>query len=119
MEVRATVEGFGFIPMESEHHFLVIIPPERDASVSISEYVTYEDRWRSRDVYDDTHLRVLLTRQQWEAIADATRAEFNRRLKASRLKVGRWQMGQTPLARIFGKELVLLAWGIEDADTTR
>src|SRR6266852_6856445 len=32
------------------------------------------------------------------------------------LKTGRWKAGQTPLSRLFGKELVLLAWAIEDAD---
>jgi hypothetical protein len=49
-------------------------------------------------------------------MADPVRAEFNRRLRQSGLKTGTWKPGQTPLARLLGKKLVLRAWAIEDAD---
>ena len=51
------------------------------------------------------------------AIADEVRAEFNMRLRRSGLKAGQWKIpGDTHLARTYGKELVLLAWAIEDAE---
>jgi len=32
------------------------------------------------------------------------------------LKTGKWKPGLIPISRILGKELVLLAWAIEDSD---
>jgi hypothetical protein len=64
---------------------------------------------------EDAAIRVILPRSKWQAIADVVRVEFNRRLKAQKRKTGKWK-GQTPVSRLFGKELVLLAWAIEDAD---
>ena len=41
-------------------------------------------------------------------------------LKEQEVRRGRWrERGITPLSRTFGKELVLLAWAIEDADPGR
>ena len=65
---------------------------------------------------EDNAIRVILPRPKWDAIADAVRVEFNQRLKAQKLKTGKWKRGQTPVSRPFGKELVLLAWAIEDAE---
>lgn len=65
---------------------------------------------------EDCNLRVILDRNKWNEIADAVKAEFNQRLKKSGIKTGKWQAGKNSLSRLFGKELVLLAWAIEDAD---
>jgi hypothetical protein len=121
MAPRQKVEGFGFIPAESEHHFLVTIPAAQEESVYISEHFTWDDSQARRQLsfalgHEDSKIRVVLPRHKWEAIADAVRAEFNQRLKKNGLKMGKWKAGQIPLSRLFGKELVLLAWAIEDAD---
>jgi hypothetical protein len=121
MAPRQKVEGFGFNPAESEHHFLVTIPAAKEETVYISEHVTWDDSETRRQLSfalgrEDSKIRVVLPRYRWDAIADAVRAEFNQRLKKNGLKMGKWKVGQTPLSRLFGKELVLLAWGIEDAD---
>jgi Protein of unknown function (DUF3780) len=121
MAPRQKVEGFGFIPSESEHHLLVTIPAAQEESVYISEHFTWDDSQARRQLsfalgHGDSKIRVVLARYKWEAIADAVRAEFNQRLKKNGLKMGKWKVGQTPLSRLFGKELVLLAWAIEDAD---
>lgn len=119
------VLGFGFTPAEAEHHFLVTVPPKReDNSVYISEHFEWEASQKRRELHfalgkDDTKMRVILPRAKWEAIAEAAKAEFNRRLRDQDLPTGRWQAGQTPVARLLGKELVLLAWAIEDADPGR
>jgi hypothetical protein len=121
MAPRQKVEGFGFNPAESEHYFLVTISAAREEPVYISEHFTWDDSEVRRQLSfalgrEDSKIRVVLPRYQWEAIADAVRAEFNQRLKKNGLKMRKWKSGQTPLSRLFGKELVLLAWAIEDAD---
>jgi uncharacterized protein DUF3780 len=121
MAPRPQAVGFGFVPSESEHHFLVMIPSQTHESIYISEHVTWVESTSWRELHfalgqDDARMRVIVPRLKWEAIADPVRAEFNRRLQQSSLKTGKWKAGQTPLSRLFGKELVLLAWAIEDAD---
>jgi hypothetical protein len=59
---------------------------------------------------------VALARPKWDLIADEVRAQFNQRLKRSGMKSGAWRTGANLLRRELGKELVLLAWAIEDAD---
>jgi len=117
--------GFGFVPSEATHHFLVTKPPKRkDESVYISEHTAWEGEDAEPNLHfgvgqQDSKMRVVLPRPKWDAIADPAKAEFNRRLRERDQPTGRWQTGQTPVARLFGKELVLLAWAIEDADPAR
>ncbi len=88
----------------------------------ISEHFAWdEDEAGRRDTQldlsaPDSGLRCILQRAKWEIVAEDIKAEFNRRLKNDGLKPGRWKTGVTPLARTLGKELVVLAWGIESAD---
>ena len=121
MTVKKKYDGFGFCPDESEHHFLVIIPASNREDVIISEYLTYnkdEDRQTIKLGFDrqDGKPCVILARSKWNGIADEVRIEFNRRLKLRGIKTGRWITGTKLLSRLLGKELVLLAWAIEDAD---
>ena len=113
--------GFGFQPKESEHHFVVTVPGRRREEVLIAEHLIFA----AGDGYDppslgvgmqDAKLRVALARVKWDAIADAARVEFNRRLQKHGLPPGRWKRGDNPVARLLGKELTLLAWAVEDAD---
>ena len=118
---KVKIEGFGFIPVESEHHFLVTIANNKKDDVLISEHLTWDENENKRELsfalgQNDNKMRVILNRQKWDAIADPVKAEFNYRLKRAEQKTGQWKTGQIPLSRLFGKELVLLAWAIEDAD---
>ncbi|HUY35177.1 MAG TPA: DUF3780 domain-containing protein [Pirellulales bacterium] len=112
--------SFGFNPLDSRHHFVVTIPKAATQEVEISEHLTWSERFGSSQVTlgeaDDGEIRVVLARPKWNAIADAARAEFNRRLKKIGAAVGSWKEGKNLLRRELGKELVLLAWAIEDAD---
>ncbi len=112
--------GFGFIPLESAHHFRVYIPPGSTRDIHISEHFTYDpanpDKPASLSDAHDGQIKVVLPRAKWNAIADEVRAELNRRLKATGIKTGKWKVGTNYVARLLGKELVLLAWAIEDAD---
>ena len=116
--------GFGYDPLQSEHYFLITVPASRakDAKVMISEHFHWPEQGRKIDIPvqidgDEIQLKVMLPRAKWEEIAQEVKAEFNRRLKSRGLKAGKWlQSGQVPVDRSLGKELVLLAWAIEDAD---
>ena len=87
-------EGFGFQAARSQHHFMVTLPAGKE----------------------DDKLRCVVSLAKWDAIAEALRAEFNERLKSLGLPAGCWGKRQTPVSRLLGKEMLLLAWAIEDAD---
>jgi hypothetical protein len=112
--------SFGFDPAESAHHFLVHIPRAAAGEIRISEHFTWDpDRGSSEPSLHsarDGQVRVILARPKWNAIADEVRAEFNRRLRQLGRKPGAWKPGPNLLRRELGKELVLLAWAIEEAD---
>lgn len=112
--------SFGFDPAESKHHFVVEIPRGGDAPIKISEHLTWDEESGSSPVTSgaaqDGQIRVLLARPKWDAIADECRAQFNTRLKKMGKKSGVWRAGANLLRRELGKELLLLAWAIEEAD---
>lgn len=115
------VEGFGYDPSESEHHFRVTIPAKKDERIYISEHFSEEDTAERLDLNialgaEDAKVRVILPRLKWDDIAEATQLEFNQRLRQMNFRPNKWKIGGTPISRLFGKELVLLAWAIEDAD---
>jgi len=112
--------SYGFDPAESRHHFVVEIPRGGDAPIKISEHLTWDDETGSSPVSSgasqDGQIRVILARIKWDAIADETRTQFNLRLKRMGRKSGAWRAGPNLVRRDLGKELVLLAWAIEEAD---
>ena len=115
--------GFGFQPEESEHHFVVTVPPGNRQDVFIAEHLNFdpETGYPAPSLGlgpQDAKLRVMLARAKWNAVADEVRVEFNRRLKHQGVPAGRWKTGSNPVARLLGKELTLLAWAVEDADPT-
>lgn len=121
---KPTVKGFGFDPSESEHYFQVSLS-SKTGDVHITEHMSWEKglwdtKIRAVKADTDERLRVILSHEKWDAIADAVKDEFNRRLRKMDIIGGNWKaQGLTPLSRLFGKELVLLAWAIEDADPGR
>jgi hypothetical protein len=112
--------SYGFDPAESRHHFVVEIPRGGDTPIKISEHLTWDGETGSSPVSSGTgqdgQIRVILPRLKWDAIADETRAQFNLRLKRLAKKSGAWRLGANLVRRELGKELVLLAWAIEEAD---
>lgn len=112
--------SFGFDPAESRHHFVVSIPRGAKQDIQVSEHFTFSDKNGSSMATlgggEDGQVRVVLARPKWDAIADEVRAAFNVRLKKSGRRPGSWKVGDNLVGRELGKELVLLAWAIEDAD---
>jgi len=110
--------GFGFQSASSEHHFLVTLDK---TSALISEHFHFDEADARRELSlalgrEDDKLRVMLPLAKWTAIAEDVREVFNDRLKMAGLSGGRWNKTKTLVSRLLGKELVLLAWAIEDAD---
>lgn len=77
--------------------------------VEISKAGTRVTEW-----YDRPRTQACFSTAQWDAICDPVKAEWNERLKKYNQKTGRWSK-VTRLDRLFGKELTLLAWVLEDA----
>jgi hypothetical protein len=118
---KKEILGFGFVPAESQNHALVSIPASRTDSVVISEHLTWDPAAEARKITlapgeEDSKVKVILPRMKWDKIADFVEAEFNDRLRRQNLRSGKWKPGAVPVARLLGKELILLAWAIEDAD---
>lgn len=124
MSKKVEVLGFGFIPKQNEHHFLVTLPHSlaQESIITISEHFEWEGNVdKEAENYDGIHsqIKVNLKRYQWDAIADEVKAEFNRRLRTLGIKSGQWKKrGTIAVDRTLGKELVLLAWAIEDSEQT-
>ena len=121
MGTRSKPAGFGFQSEESEHHFVVTVPSRNREDVLVAEHLRFDPKTGYTPPSlglgpHDSRLRAALPRAKWDAIADEVRVEFNRRLKKQGLPPGRWKRGGTPVARLLGKELTLLAWAVEDAD---
>ena len=61
-------------------------------------------------------LRLRISRHKWSLLQKDFSAEFNARLKEKKQSTGRFIIGGTPVERLFGKEMMVLLWGIEDCD---
>ncbi len=111
--------GFGFIPEETEHHFLVIIPKGigNDTKIAVYERFAWQQEVEKQTVdLVENRCKATMSKYKWQKIETAIKDEFNRRLKKNNISVGNWKTGQVPVARLFGKELILLIWAIEDCD---
>lgn len=108
--------GFGFDPEETQHHFLVLIPNSHNGHVTVYERFTWDNSTEQVSDIDELRLKVSITKKKWEAVKDYLQQEFNKRLKDRNVTVGKFKTGQTPIDRLFGKELILLLWAIEDSD---
>jgi len=110
---RETI-GFGFIPEETEHHFCVYTPKSKTQNIEIYERFIWSNEEKQTIKKEDI-LKVKLSQKKWDIIKPILREEFNNRLKKNNLKVGKWRE-ETIIERLFGKELVLLCWAIEDVE---
>lgn len=101
--------GFGVPATSDPHHFVVNIPKANSGQVKISEHLGLQAQSDEFAVID----RVLLDRPRWTAIRSEVQRSFNARLKSYDLSTSSWKVGENPVDRLLGKELVVLAWAIE------
>ena len=111
--------GFG-VPKDTlaPHHFIVEIP--RTTRGKGSDVLIMEDLGMQSENSDSTVLdRVLIPRPYWTEISGPVKRTFNERLKAHNLRTSVWKAGRNAVDRMLGKELCVLAWAIEDLESSR
>lgn len=108
--------GFGYIPKETKHHFLVRIPRSKTEKVIIYERYIWDEEEQQESDIDYENMKVILDRHKWDLVKDAIQNELNRTLKENNVTVGRFKIGDIPIERLLGKEMVLLLWAIGDSD---
>ncbi|MBQ6473949.1 MAG: DUF3780 domain-containing protein [Victivallales bacterium] len=141
MKPEKLTYGFGVDPLETRNHFFVVIPPKglnlpvsiferfnwtdeaaipEDENLELRPAVAYsiEDqifangqRISRKDV-----LRLEISRHKCRLIYKDLASELNARLKERKLASGKFVIGGTPVEKMFGKEMMVLLWGIEDCD---
>ena len=107
------IEGFGAAAFGA-HIFRVDIPMAAKDDVTIIE--DYGLKGGENGV-PPRETRVVLPRRFWSAIAETARKDFAARLKAKRLTSPRWIAGDNKVDRMLGKELCVLAWAAEHANS--
>ena len=113
--MRKDYIGFGYNPKESDNHFYVVIPGERTQDVEIYERFHWDDEVQEIKKQDVLKLRE--PRYKWSKVVDSLAKEFNQRLKAEKKPVGKFKAGEAvPLEKLYGKEMMVLLWGIENND---
>jgi hypothetical protein len=114
------VIDFGFQPDDTEHHFLLYIKQGGDDVYFFEQFSYMPELDFNTLSYSIAGMgstcKCLLHKVKWDLIANDVRAEFNRRLKDLNIKSSSWKIGFNYLHRLLGKEVMVLAWAIEDAD---
>lgn len=112
--------GFGFDSEETEHHFAVYLKSGLK-EVVIFELTEYDEkqnidvlRYKINAVVSPA--KCLLPVKKWDLIKDSLRVEFNNRLRNIKLPPGKLKSGFNLFHKTLGKELLVLAWAIEEAD---
>lgn len=118
---REFVVDFGFDAQQSEHHFAVIIPKSHKQDVTIHELPEFDkeqtiEGMQTNFVGPNSTGKVMLHPEKWKRIETFCRVEFNQRMRSNGLKSAKWKQGVNRVHRLFGKELMVLAWAIEDAN---
>lgn len=114
MNEKAVFVDFGAPEKFGTHLFRVEIPAAKAEPVRIVEDFGY--RGLESGIPRDEE-RIILSRANWSGIADTARREFNDRLKAAKISASRWHSGTNMVDRLLGKELCVLAWAAESANS--
>lgn len=114
IKIAEYFEGFGATIAWGAHIFTVTIPADVKGSVTITEDYGIKGGEGSLPLTQD---RVLLPRILWSGIAEASRKDFAVRLKEQKLRSSRWNVGVNKVDRMLGKELCVLAWAVEHAES--
>lgn len=106
--------GFGFFPEESQHHFLV--EHQKNSSIIIYERFRWQEaKLQKIDMEEDT-IKAEISTEKWGGIKEEVQKEFNTRLKKKKIASGKFVIGHTPLNLLFGKELLVLVWAMEEVE---
>jgi hypothetical protein len=115
MSAKRITYGFGVDPHQSTNHFYVLISPKGSEPVQVYERYGWTEGDEQILERSDV-LRLEISKHKWGLISSELAAEFNARLKQDNLKISRFVIGGNPVERLFGKEMMVLLWGVEDCD---
>ena len=110
MNHRDDFEGFAAPKEYGIPHFRVEIPGQVEKPVVIIEDYGFAEERNSEEE------RAVLPRKIWSKIAKEVASDFNARIKARKLRIGKWSVGAVKVERLLGKELCILAWAVEFID---
>ena len=128
--MKKTSYGFGVEPALAQNHFFVVLPDKKSGE-PVKVYERF--RWTPEEAADEAPegtavyaggqilsdsdvFRMEISRHKWNLVEADLTAEFNTRLKAVRKPAGKFSKGGTPVERMYGKEMMVLLWGIENCD---
>jgi hypothetical protein len=119
--VKKQTYGFGVDPVQSVNHFYVMSRKRPSNAASPPPIEVYERfSWTDGEeqILDGADvLRIEVSKHKWRGVKTALTTEFNARLKKDGLKIGKFSAtGGVPVERLFGKEMMVLLWAIEDCD---
>jgi hypothetical protein len=67
MALRKNVFGFGFMPLESQHHFLVIIPRGSKNNIIVYERFQWQDGEDEQKIdFNDDRPKVEISKYKWK-----------------------------------------------------
>lgn len=102
---------FGLLQYRGEHYFKVVIGQE----VRIYEVFINYDFSRDREELVEQE-KACITLFQFEQIAPTLTFKFNNQLKEQGLSTSHFVKGDNYLQKLYGKQLLLLVWAIEDTE---
>ena len=107
-----TTVGFGCPETTDPHRFEIDISAGRTGFVVIAEHYGIK---AGINGLPEVAERCHLPRAIWTLIAEDVKRDFNERLRAKKLATSRWVVGVNKVERLLGKELLVLAWAVENA----
>jgi hypothetical protein len=130
--MKTVTYGFGADPAQTQNHFYVWIPSKenpsppcganartvRNENAALNVLVYERFSWTGGQTLEDADkLRIEISKHKWSEVKDALAAEFNARLKKDGLKTAKFpSKGGVTVERLFGKEMMVLLWAVEDCD---
>lgn len=111
---RVKLFGFGYDPSETVNHFYVQMSEVPQPQMEIYERFNWDEGQQM--IHASDILRLRLSRHKWDLVSKELTTEFNNRLRKDGKTNGKFLPAGTPLGRLFGKEMMVLLWGIVDAD---
>ena len=104
--------GFGANAAFGAHVFKLQLPAGRAGEVMLTEEFGY---LAGPNGLPERETRACLPRLHWTMLGEAARKDFNARLRERKATAGSWNIGETLLDRMLGKELCVLLWAAEHA----
>lgn len=104
--------GFGASAEFGSHVFRATIPAGRHGEVVLTEDYGYLAGIEGTPEYE---VRAILPRAKWSKLADASRKDFNARLRTRKVPPSSWKPMSNLLDRMLGKELCVMMWAAEHA----